>query len=91
MFFDLRNDAGVIYYIIISRFRDCPGLPKIKFGGWPNRDMASPPSLTPSQPGDPADPATMTHAHSSNTGNCMHALAYRHIQACTHAQADTRA
>ena len=34
IFFALRNDAGIIYYIFILRLRGCPGLPKIKFGGW---------------------------------------------------------
>ena len=38
-------------YIFILRLQGCLGLPKIKFGGWPNREeMDFLPSLPPSQP-----------------------------------------
>jgi len=72
--------VSFITYLLILKLQSCPALPKIKFGGWPNREeMSLLPSLPPSQPSrTPAAPTTMTHAHSSNTGNQMHALVYRH-------------
>jgi len=54
-----------LLYKNILRFRGCPKLPKIKFGGWPNREvwLFCRPCPPPIPVGAPAAPATMTHVH----------------------------
>jgi len=90
--FALRNDAGIVCYIFILRLWGCPGLPEIKFGGWPNGEVkVHPPSLPPSQPSRssscPCHHDSCTLSNEATTCTHWHAGTYRHahMHKLTHA------